>query len=44
MPAVDHLATFPIQGAALPQRLRMLLSPVRLDPLEQLDVTLVVYF
>lgn len=39
MPTVDHLATFPIQGAALPLRLRALLSPVGLDPLEQVDVT-----
>lgn len=39
MPTVDHIATFPIQGAALPLRLRALLSPVGLDPLEQVDVT-----
>jgi len=39
MPAVDHVATFPIQGAALPARLRALLGPVGLDPLEQVDVT-----
>ncbi|OPK48358.1 hypothetical protein CVV70_16955, partial [Ralstonia solanacearum] len=39
MPTIDHLATFPIQGAVLPARLRTLLSPVGLDPLEQVDVT-----
>ncbi|AJZ56144.1 putative bpiB05 (plasmid) [Paraburkholderia fungorum] len=39
MPTVDHLATFPIQGAALTPRLRTLLSPIGLDPLEQVDVT-----
>lgn len=39
MPTVDHLATFPIQGAALPARLRALLSPIGLDPLEPVDVT-----
>ena len=39
MPPIDHLATFPIQGAALPSRLRGLLSPVGLDPLEQVEVT-----
>lgn len=39
MPTVDHLATFPIQGDALPTRLRALLSPVGLDPMEQVEVT-----
>lgn len=39
MPIVDHLATFPIQGVALPPRLRTLLSPIGLDPLERVDVT-----
>jgi len=39
MPTIDHLATFPIQGATLPPRLRTLLSPVGLDPLEQVVVT-----
>jgi len=39
MPTIDHLATFPIQGAALPARLRALLSPVGFDPLERVEVT-----
>jgi len=39
MPTVDHLAAFPIQGTALPRRLRALLSPIGLDPLEQVEVT-----
>ena len=39
MPAIHHLATFPIQGAALPARLRALLSPVGLDPVERVEVT-----
>ena len=39
MPTIDHLASFPIQGAGLPGRLRTLLSPVGLDPLEQVEVT-----
>lgn len=39
MPAIDHLATFPIQGSALPIRLRNLLCPAGLDPLEQIEVT-----
>lgn len=39
MPIIDHLATFPLQGSALPLRLRNLLSPVGLDPLERIEVT-----
>ncbi len=39
MPTIDYLASFPIQGALLPTRLRDLLSPVGLDPLEQVEVT-----
>lgn len=39
MPPIDHLASFPIQGAALPARLRALLSPIGLAPLEQVEVT-----
>ena len=39
MPTTNYLATFPIQGAGLPARLRSLLSPVGLDPLELVEVT-----
>lgn len=39
MPIIDHLATFPIQGAGLPPRLRDLLSPIGLNPLERVEVT-----
>lgn len=39
MPTIDHIASFPIQGDALPPRLRTLLTPVGLDPLEQVEVT-----
>lgn len=39
MPKINHLATFPIQGVGLPARLRSLLSPVGLDPLELVEVT-----
>lgn len=39
MPTIDHLATFPIKGTALPVRLRTLLSPIGLAPLEQVEVT-----
>lgn len=35
----DYVASFPIQGAVLPTRLRALLGPVGLDPLEQVEVT-----
>lgn len=39
MPTIDYLASFPIQGAALPARLHALLSPVGLDPEEKVEVS-----
>lgn len=39
MPFIDHIALFPIQGGALPARLRALLTPVGLDSLERVEVT-----